>query len=89
MFALGNLTVKELEQRLGITFNGELKDILSEDNRQHSVDKVKKWDKDWHCFDIPFMLMLKNFDLAIKVGTLLYREDFTNFKEKISIGWHE
>lgn len=86
MFALGNLSVKEMETRLGITFSGELKDILNENNRQHSVDKVKNWDKLWHCFDIPFVLMLKNFDLACKVKDLLNKEDFTG---TIQISWHE
>ena len=87
---LGNLSVKEVEERLGITFNDELKKLINEENRQHKVsDRRKddvKWEKDWHCFDIPFMIMLRNYDLAVKVKDLLDKE---SHKRTIQISWHE
>lgn len=83
---LGNLSVKEIEERLGFPFSDELKKLINEDNRQWSVDKVKKWEKDWHCFDVPFIIMMKNKEMAQKVYDLLGKEDY---KTTVNIAWHE
>ena len=82
----GNLSVKEIEERLGITFNDELKKLINEDNRQQSIYEVKKWEKDWHCYDIPFIIMMKNKEMAQKVYDLLEKE---KHKKTVQIAWHE
>lgn len=59
---LGNFSVKDMENRLGIKFPEELVSYLS-DKHQDSAGKLAK-DK-WHCFDIPFVLVCENKEMAV------------------------
>ena len=52
---LGNLSVKDIETRLGITLSAEDVAVLQE-KRQENVSVPLASGK-WHCFDIPFMFM--------------------------------
>ena len=52
---LGNLSVKDIETRLGITLSAEDVAVLQE-KRQENVSVPLASGK-WHCFDIPFMFL--------------------------------
>ena len=58
---LGNLTVLEMEQRSGITFPDELKRLLEGSRQDHATNIGKG---EWHCFDIPFVLVCGDMNLA-------------------------
>lgn len=65
---LGNLSVKQMEKRLGIILKDEDVKVLNsmrEDNAQNIAD-----DK-WHCFDIPFAIRCGSMDAAIIVRDIL------------------
>ena len=50
---LGDLSVQEMETRLGINFPDDLKNYMIE-NRQHKAANIQEGK--WHCFDMPFIL---------------------------------
>ena len=58
---LGNLSVQQMENRMGITFPHDLKDILLK-YHQHAATDIKPGF--WHCFDIPFTMVCGNRDIA-------------------------
>ena len=57
----GNLTIEEMEKRLGITFPSELREYL-EKNHQPKAEGVKRGQ--WHCFDAPFVLAVGDMETA-------------------------
>ena len=59
---LGNLTIEEMEKRIGSTFSSELRTLL-EETREEECSKVKG-NRKWHCYDIPFMLECGTYDFA-------------------------
>lgn len=59
---LGNLSVKQMEERMGIEFPDELKDILIKCH-QHNVS-IEMREGFWHCFDMPFNMVCGGKDLA-------------------------
>jgi hypothetical protein len=61
---LGNLTIKEIETRMGINFPEDIKKYMAE-NHQSEASKVK-YGK-WHCFDIPFILVCGDIGTATKI----------------------
>jgi hypothetical protein len=61
---LGNLTVKQIEQRAKVTFSQELKTLL-EATHQSSASRIAEGE--WHCFDIPFTLVCGGMPFAQKV----------------------
>ena len=65
---LGNLTVQEMEKRLGIILTDDERQFLIS-TRQPKADKIEK-DK-WHCFDIPFDLVCGSMEFATKVYEVL------------------
>ena len=65
---LGNLSVAEIEQRLGVEFTQEIPDFLSE-TRQTVCSSVGK--EQWHCYDIPFMFQCGSRDFAQKVYDMI------------------
>lgn len=64
---LGNLSVKDIETRLGITLSAEDVAVLQE-KRQENVSVPLASGK-WHCFDIPFMFMAATRDDALMLPT--------------------
>ncbi len=59
---LGNLSVKQMENRMGIVFPAELKEVLSKYRQENvSVDMKEGF---WHCFDLPFTMVCGGKDLA-------------------------
>jgi len=65
---LGNLSIEEMEKRSGIEFPEGLKTLLK-DTRQEKAKNVQKGK--WHCFDIPFMLVCGDMELAHNVHNYL------------------
>lgn len=61
---LGNLTVAQIEQRLGIDFPDTIRDFMKE-SHQSNADNVKLGK--WHCFDIPFVIVCGDMDTAQKI----------------------
>lgn len=65
---LGNLTVPQLEERLGITLTDEERDLLAS-CRQVKAEGIQA-DK-WHCFAIPLVMLCGSMDSATKVYEIL------------------
>ena len=59
---LGNLSVKKMEERMGIDFPEELKETLVKYRQENvSIDIAEGF---WHCFDMPFTFVCGGKDLA-------------------------
>lgn len=58
---LGNLTVEQIENRIGVEFSQEVKDYM-EDTRELHAENIPG-DK-WHCFDIPFIIVCGSENMA-------------------------
>ena len=63
-FMLGNLTVNKIEERLGIVFPDEIREFMKS-THQPEANNVAKGK--WHCFDIPFVLVCGDIDIATKI----------------------
>lgn len=64
MIALGNLTVKQIEERLGIEFPEEIREFMNKNHQPEANNIVKG---KWHCFDIPFVLVCGDMEVAAKI----------------------
>ncbi len=64
MIRLGDLSVEQMEERLGISFPKEIKDFMKK-SRQHTASNIAKGK--WHCFDIPFEIVCGDVDVATKI----------------------
>lgn len=58
---LGNLSIGQIEKRLGIRFPDNLMEYMS-DKHQDNAGKLSP--NTWHCFDIPFVLVCENMAMA-------------------------
>jgi hypothetical protein len=65
---LGNLSVAEMESRLGVAFPTEARKAL-EASRQDLASPVAAGK--WHCFDMPFMLLCGDMPTADKIHKML------------------
>ena len=79
---LGNVSVEEMEQRLGIVFKEEERKLLK-DNRQEKADNIAKGK--WHCFDIPFIVACGDENIQKEI-IKIFTPYASKFKEKIGIG---
>ena len=61
---LGNLTVSQIEDRLGIAFPEEIRTLMKE-NHQATASKIEKGK--WHCYDMPFSLVCGDVETATKI----------------------
>ena len=61
---LGNLSIKEIEKRMGIPFPDDVKEFMSK-TRQADAQHVPKGK--WHCFDIPFNMVCGDMETAAKI----------------------
>ena len=61
---LGNLTVKQIEERLGIEFPDDIKEFM---NNTHNPDATNIKVGKWHCFEVPFELVCGDIDTATKI----------------------
>jgi hypothetical protein len=85
----GNLSIPQIEQRTGIEFPQELKNYM-ESRQQSAVANIQTGEsipiqKDrWHCFDIPFILVCGDIEIANKIyGDL--KKFSSKFKEQLQI----
>lgn len=61
---LGNLSVSQIENRLGIEFPEEIREFMKQ-THQSSATNIEEGK--WHCFDIPFTLVCGDIDTATKI----------------------
>lgn len=61
---LGNLSVSQIEKRLGIEFPEEIREFMEETRHQNANDIPTG---KWHCFDIPFNIVCGDMETAIKI----------------------
>lgn len=61
---LGNLTVSQIEKRLGIKFPEKIREFM-EQTHQSGAENIAKGK--WHCFDIPFNLVCGDVETATKI----------------------
>lgn len=82
---LGNLSLTQMQERCGFEFPQEALAILS-DNRQEEVNHKEIKDGKWHCFDIPFLIMVSTKARAEQLRDILspYAEQF---KVPLQIAW--
>lgn len=78
---LGDLTVEEMEKRCGVKFPQELRDFLKTAH-QRSAKNIAEGE--WHCFDIPFALVVGGMETATKIHDYL-KPLSSSFKEKLQI----
>ena len=83
---LGNLTVDQLERRLGIKLSEEHRKELA-DNRQEKVNNTPIEPVKWHCFDCPFMMMTHDMETASKFRDILLNYPMEDCHEAFQIGW--
>ena len=70
---LGNLSVKQIEERLGIEFPENIREFMKKSHQPVASNiGVGKW----HCFDLPFNLVCGDIEVATKI--------FNSVKEKSS-----
>lgn len=65
---LGNLSVRELEEKHGFTLSDEDRQAL-ESMRQSSAQKIE--DGKFHIFDMPRHILCGSYDTAVKVHEIL------------------
>lgn len=78
---LGNLTVEEMERRSGVAFPAELKARLGRCHQEHATNIN---DGEWHCFDMPFLIVCGGMELAQFIYDHL-KEMTSSFKEPLQI----
>jgi hypothetical protein len=61
---LGNLSVSQIENRLGIEFPDEIKEFMKKTHNPSATNIAKG---KWHCFDIPFVMVCGDLDVATKI----------------------
>lgn len=64
MIMLGNLSVSQIEKRLGIDFPEDIREFMKQ-NHEQSATNIPKGK--WHCFDIPFNIVCGDMQTAIKI----------------------
>lgn len=81
---LGNLSLRQLQDRCGFEFPQEALDLLQ--NRQETVNNTPLADDAWHCFDIPFLIMFGTEKQARAFGQALAPYG-SQFKTPLQVGW--
>lgn len=83
---LGNLSVKQIEERMGIQLGDSERTELSA-MRQEKAEHIKSGK--WHCFDLPFMLICGDKPTAEKVVKILSAHDLSHVKECLQVSWEK
>ena len=61
---LGNLSVSQIEKRLGIEFPEEIREFMKKSHQPTASNIVSG---KWHCFDIPFHMVCGDYETAKKI----------------------
>lgn len=77
--SLGNLSVSEIQARLGIEFPEDIVSFMQE-NHQATASNIQKGK--WHCFDIPFNIVCGDVETAQKIFDAL-KDQAGNCKESL------
>lgn len=64
MIMLGNMTVAEIETRVGVTLPKELVEYMSTRHNQSAQSFPKGT---WHCFELPFTLVCGDRETATEI----------------------
>ena len=81
---LGNLTVRQIEDRTGIKFSD--KDVAElNEMRQEKAENIES--EKWHCFDLPFMIVCGDKPTAEKILNMLNVYDWLQAKCALQISW--
>ena len=86
MIYLGNLSVKQIEERTGITLSDADREYMNTHRQEDVYDKALEEGK-WHCFDIPFMIKTHDKKTADIYRDMLMEYDWENCREALQIGW--
>jgi len=78
---LGNLSIKEIEHRVGINFPVELIEFMNP-RRQENASNIGPGK--WHCFDAPFNLVCGDEQTAISIFKHL-KPMSKDFKQQLEI----
>ena len=81
---LGNLTLKQIEDRTGIELSAEDRAELS-GMRQEKAENIASGK--WHCFDLPFMIVCGDKPTAEKMLKILSAYDWLKAKQALQILW--
>lgn len=81
---LGNLTLKQIEERTGISVSAEDRDILN-GMRQEEAENIASGK--WHCFDLPFVLVCGDRPTAEKMVKIWSAYDWAKAKQALQILW--
>ena len=82
-FMLGNLSVAQIEDRLGIKLSEDEKEFFRS-THQNIAENVAVGK--WHCFDLPLIIICGDMDMGKKVRDVLLPYA-GQMKEQIQIGW--
>lgn len=77
--SLGNLSVSEIQARLGIEFPEDIVNYMKE-NHQATASNIQKGK--WHCFDIPFNIVCGDVATAQRIFDAL-KDQSENCKESL------
>ena len=81
---LGNLTVRQIEDRTGIKFSD--KDVAElNEMRQEKAENIESGK--WHCFDLPFTIVCGDKPTAEKILSRLNVYDWLQAKCALQISW--
>lgn len=61
---IGNLSVDQMESRLGIEFPADIKAWMKENHQSNAANVAAG---KWHCFDVPFCLDCGDMETATKI----------------------
>ena len=61
---LGNLTIKQIEKRIGFDFPEDTREFM-QNNNQKNASNVQSGK--WHCFDLPFHMVCGDMKTAQKI----------------------
>ena len=78
---LGDLSISEMEKKAGVTFPEALVDLLK-DSYQPIANSVGEGE--WHCFDIPFVLVVGGMPMAQAIYDHLQKLS-SQFTEQLQI----
>lgn len=81
---LGNLTLKQIEDRTGIELSVEDRAELN-GMRQEKAENIVSGK--WHCFDLPFMVVCGDKQTAEKMVKILSAYDWSKAKQALQISW--
>lgn len=82
---LGNLTINQIENELGIEFTDEHKKLLTETHQDKVNIPLEKGK--WHCFYLPFYFVCSDKEMAEQWVEIFKSYDVSKFKTQIGIAW--